>query len=124
MRQFLVDLHSKTKLMAYRSSKNVGINAQSVLVTSYSNSSDVRSRCDALQSGCFPRAPSVAFLIHSNTNTSIYDAVLIDDDAMFRKIWKRSASSRGLCILAFASVREFYDVATTISKNTPVYIEL
>jgi hypothetical protein len=51
------------------------------------------------------------------------DAILIDDEEIQRLMWTLSAEKKGKKILVFASVDEFYQVAQTLNRHIPVYID-
>lgn len=53
----------------------------------------------------------------------LFDAVLIDDDALARATWRMTAERSGKRLRAFATAAEFFQAAGAIDRQTPVYVD-
>lgn len=53
----------------------------------------------------------------------LFDAVLIDDDALARATWRMTAERLGKRLRAFATAAEFFQAAGAIDRQTPVYVD-
>ncbi len=128
--QFLVDFDLQDDMDGLSVIEQLGIAKQSILVTSYSNSLDVRKRCTALGVRLLPKGSIGRIQISWPTaytgerdDATIYDAVLVDDDAMNRKLWEQSAARQNVSILTFAAIEDFYAQAASIAKSSTIYID-
>lgn len=59
----------------------------------------------------------------TNSGGELFDAVLIDDDALARATWGMTAERLGKRLRAFATVAEFFQAADAIDRRTPVYVD-
>lgn len=100
---------------------------RSILVTSHHGSSDVRNRCATAGLKMIPKSMAGVVplrLLPTDEQLSEHcDVVLIDDDAVFRKIWQKRAAKNGMKLRAFASVNDFTAQCVNIAKTTPIYID-
>ncbi len=51
------------------------------------------------------------------------DCVLIDDDDMIHTMWKLQGKAVGKVVRAFAAADEFFSIAPTMKKITPIYVD-
>jgi hypothetical protein len=52
------------------------------------------------------------------------DCVLIDDDFLVHLTWKTSAGQHNKDVLMFESAEGFFDVAASIDRGTPIYVDV
>lgn len=65
-----------------------------------------------------PLAPAPA-----NPGGELFDAVLIDDDALARATWRMTAERLGKRLRVFTTAAEFFQAAGAIDRRTPVYVD-
>ena len=53
----------------------------------------------------------------------LFDAVLIDDDELVRKLWQGAAEANKKKLKVFETAADFLAIAEKIDKRTPVYVD-
>lgn len=124
--------------------EEMNIGAESILVTSRYDETELRERCARngvriLPKTCAAQVPIDVVLpdylkirldeLEENQalerNTILYDLCLIDDDLdIVQAIWRSMAESRGKSIKIFTSPIEFAKESHLIDKNTPIYVDI
>lgn len=59
----------------------------------------------------------------ASSGREVFDAVLIDDDALARATWRMTAERLGKRLRAFPTAAEFFRAADAIDRLTPVYMD-
>jgi signal transduction histidine kinase len=102
--------------------EELGIAKNSILVTSHFEEKDLLDRCQLLGIKLIPK--SMAELIPiSMVDHHEFDVVYIDDDDILRRYWKRSAEKSEVKLLLLSSTKEFYQHRSSITFETPIYID-
>jgi signal transduction histidine kinase len=98
----------------------LSIGAQSILVTSRYEDSDIRKTCQKLGMKIIPKP----FAERTPINVaSRNDIVFIDDEEIMTTLWEESAKRAGIAINIFNDPREFMRVFQLYKKNTLIYID-
>lgn len=110
--------------------EELGIAAQSILVTSRYEEPAIRERCNKLKVPFIPKGMAGfvpisvdASIPASRDSSNNPDAILIDDDELVHLTWKVSAKKKGVTLLGFKSVTEFLRTAAPLNRCVPVYID-
>ena len=104
--------------------KTLGMPESTVLVTSSYDDSSIVRRCIEMKVRMLPK--SLAHVIPMTVQDKpgeLFDAVLIDDDELVRKLWLGAAEANRKNLKVFESSADFMAIAETIDKRTPVYVD-
>jgi signal transduction histidine kinase/FixJ family two-component response regulator len=100
----------------------LAIEAKAILVTSRFDESHIQNPAQKLK-GMIPKSSAIYIPISSSkAETSSNKVILIDDDELMRLTWEVSIMQSEF--EAFASADEFYSVASNISKNAHIFIDV
>ncbi len=105
-------------------SEELGIGAQTILITSRYEEDIVRTRCEKLKVKLIPKMMTNLVPIVTKKAKIKYDLVLIDDDSLIHMTWALMAKDRHLNIKMYLTPTAFLQAAPTIDQNTPVYIDV
>lgn len=108
--------------------EELGIAANSILVTSRFEDPAIRVRCERLQVPLIPKGmagfvPIRVLATEKTVPAERLDAILIDDDEIVHLSWKFSAKKAGCKYEGFRSVDEFLDKADSLDRTVPIYID-
>lgn len=116
--------------------EELGIAAQSILVTSHYEEPSILERCLKLAVPLVPKgmAGIVPIRVSDEKSSSVdqantagpplqFDAALIDDDNLVHLTWNSSARRAGLRLAGFKSAKSFFEAATTLNRLMPVYVD-
>lgn len=101
-----------------------GIAKQSILVTSRSESPEVRTRAGELGIKILPKAQAALVPIDIVPKPVRLDALVIDDDSLIKSVWEMAAAKQGKKIACFESLNEFLIIAPTLDRETPILIDV
>jgi len=119
--QYLIDYEFK----GYRENgldliEELNISDKSILVTSHFEDERIIERCRRLKIKVIPKTLSGFIPVSDKKNKEI---VLIDDDELVLMNWQISARKKGIKLIKYKSVKEFYKDIDKIDKETPIYID-
>lgn len=126
---FLMDFDLQCESDGLDAISKLGVAERSILVTSYSRNSDVRRRCERMGVQLLPKGSighipiECPYSEQAASNSRAYDAILVDDASLIRRLWESSAAKRKISILTFSSAAEFYSRTKDIPKSTTIYID-
>lgn len=106
--------------------EELGIAAQSILVTSRCEELAIRERCLKLKAPLVPKGLAGFVPIRILEKSPLKHkpaAILIDDDDLVHLTWKMSAKQAGLNFLSFKNVDDFFENSQSLDFSTPVYID-
>lgn len=105
----------------------LGVAERAILVTSRFEEEPVLSQCRQLGVRLIPKnlAAFVPLAVREKRGgeASSWDAVLIDDDALVREVWRRSAGIHGKRLKSYAGIEGFLEEADGIGRRTPIYVD-
>ena len=99
------------------------IQKQAILVTSRFEEKSVRDSCIQLGIKLIPKSLASLVPIEVQMDKRL-DGVLIDDDPLVAQTWNLSASLKGKRIGVFASLDGFLKERESLSKLTPIFIDV
>jgi hypothetical protein len=105
------------------------IAAQSVLVTSHHDDAAILARCTKMQVQIIPKSvvPYAPLQLLQKVAADEYpaaDAVLLDDEKLVRLSWQIMAEKHGINLLTYSTERELLNHVATLSKQTPIYLDV
>jgi hypothetical protein len=103
----------------------MGIQSQSILVSSRCEDAAVRERCMNQGVRMIPKGLAGFVPIQATDAVALSRpaCVLIDDDFLVHLIWKSAADSASAEFMAFSSPEEFEAEMDQIDRDTPIYID-
>jgi CheY-like chemotaxis protein len=108
--------------------RELDIAATSILVTSHYNDPQIKAQCQAIGLGLIPKSvaalvPISCHRLSGEGRPRVYDAVFVDNEDLFRRVWQTAASEHGKTVLLFASIADFYAAQATIDRATPIFLD-
>jgi hypothetical protein len=103
--------------------ENLGIQSQSILITSHYEEIGIKQRCERLGVQLIPKDMAAFVPITIKTKNKI-DAILIDNDDLIRVCWEQVAKIKQKAVVLFSTVEEFMRVSNTFKKDTPIYVDV
>ena len=105
--------------------KSLGIEKQSILVTSRFEEKEIRDKCISMGIQIIPKMmASIVPIIHSPKLLNQFDCVFIDDEEIMRILWESKAKKKNLNLLTIASTKDFELYLDKINKeSTYIYID-
>ena len=102
------------------------IEANSILVTSRYEETNIRDICDKLKIKLIPKsiAAFVPIDIIKNIELTYADAILIDDDDLVHLTWHYCANEKNKLLRSFKSIEDFMLEAKNFNLNSPIYIDV
>jgi hypothetical protein len=103
--------------------EDLGIQSQSILITSHYEEVSIRTRCERLGVQLIPKdmAGFVPITIEAEHKA---DAILIDDDSLIRTCWEQIAEAKQKVLVLFSTAEEFMRIASTFAKDIPIYVDV
>lgn len=102
--------------------KELEIGELSILVTSRFEEPFIIKTCEELGIGLIPKAMSG--LVPIKVQPKNDSLVLIDDDELVHLCWEAAAEKHGRKVIGFKNGEEFFKIMGSISKSTPIYVDL
>lgn len=112
--------------------RECGIQKNAILVTSRFEEDHVRNACAEISVRLLPKnlagfvpivvEPTITKVTVQNADETI-DAILIDDDDLVHMNWKMAAKRQNKIVRVYAGPEEFWKESTTVSKDTPIYVD-
>jgi signal transduction histidine kinase len=103
--------------------EELGIQSQSVLISSHYEEAKLRVRCEQLKVQLIPKDMAGFVPITIETQQSA-DAILIDDDPLVHELWQMSAKYKHKNLLSFHTSEEFIKEVNLFAKNIPIYLDV
>lgn len=107
--------------------EELGIDRQSLLVTSHFDEPALQARAIELNVKVLPKSFAafvpIIYEVESKVAERDSQVVLIDNDALVRSAWKYSAERSGRNLRVFASASEFLGGIDEFSRGTTIYID-
>lgn len=111
--------------------RELGIAAQSILVTSRLNEESLRIQLNDLGLRAIPKGLASIVPMSSGNESTVKikpvfqqpDAVLLDDDELIHQIWKLGAQQFGASLKTYKTDREFFQELDSYDKKTPFYVD-
>ena len=103
--------------------EELGIAAQSILVTSRYEEPIIRESCLKLQVSLIPKGMAGFVPIRILEPLRKYDALLLDDDPLIGIIWSNAAKNLGKRLLVFSEVEDFFEALHQVERSTSIYID-
>jgi signal transduction histidine kinase len=108
--------------------QKLGIESDSVLVTSRYEEPRIRKRCEELSLKLLPKALAgfVSISIKNQplrNETNGPDAILLDDDPLVHTTWNWSARHHKINLKIYSDAPTFLSELSSIPKTTPIYID-
>lgn len=98
------------------------IKENAILVTSHYEEIEIQERC--LKNGMSLLPKNLVIYIPKLIKDDLtQEAVLIDDDALIRKIWEIKAKEKGINLKTYPSIEGFSKILSTLYAGTPIYID-
>jgi len=104
--------------------EELNISDKSILVSSHFEEENIIKRCQAYKVVIIPK-PLLGFvpIILTEDKNKFKEVVLIDDDELVLMNWQISARKKGIKLMKYKSIKEFYKDIDKIEKETPIYID-
>ncbi len=103
--------------------EELNLGPQSVLVTSRFEERQIMEGCKKLKVRLIPKGLAGFVPISFGVALESVDAILIDDDDLVHLTWKSAAKYAGKSIRVFLHPDQFFAVADTFGKSSPVYVD-
>ncbi|HNT97308.1 MAG TPA: sensor histidine kinase [Elusimicrobiales bacterium] len=103
--------------------EELGIHAQTILVTSHSEEPRIIEKCSRSNIRIIPKGLSDLVSVSIAPSTPIAQAVLLDDDPLVHMNWKTAANSGGVELRACRTRAELEAVLPGLPKDTPIYLD-
>jgi signal transduction histidine kinase len=100
------------------------LQSKAILVTSRFEEIGIQNRCSRLGIKLIPKGLAGLVPIELEQQRVNYDACLIDDDPLVRLTWEFAAKDAGSKILTFESFDIFEGNAQSISRDTPISVDV
>jgi signal transduction histidine kinase len=103
--------------------EGLGIEQNSILVTSRYEETEIRNRCEKVAVRLIPKGMAGFVPIKLEHHLEKVDAILIDDESVIREAWKSIARSTGKRLSVFSTVSDFLRECGSYHPSNPVYID-
>lgn len=103
--------------------EELGLCAQTILVTSRSEEKRIIEECARLRVRLMAKGMAEYVPISIGAPTTPAQAVLLDDDALTHMTWEMAAEAHGVGLRAFTKPDEFFAALGTFPKDIPLYID-
>ncbi len=103
--------------------EELSLEANSILVTSRYEDPKIMKNCTRLGVRMIPKGMAGFVPISLSNPVALVDAILIDDDSLIHLTWEMAAKAAGKQLRAFLHPDRFFEVAESISKLSPVYVD-
>ena len=103
--------------------EELGIEKQSVLVTSRYEEKNIQERASRLNLQLLPKALAGFVPIEITQPKTKFDAILLDDDSLMHMTWKMNAKEKTKSILCFTTREELFLKLKDIDSDCPFYID-
>ncbi|MBL7543917.1 MAG: HAMP domain-containing histidine kinase [Bdellovibrionaceae bacterium] len=104
--------------------EELGIQKNSILVSSRYDEKNVYERCKRLGVKIIPKAMAGLVPIEIGSKAERIDAILIDDDSIVHMTWKISATQSGKKFVGFKNYNDFLKHTNEFNLSTAVVIDL
>jgi hypothetical protein len=104
--------------------EELGIQKQSILVTSRFEDASVRARCQRLELRLIPKRLAGFVPIALSASSKTPDLVLIDDDRLVHAMWKSSAKRTGKDFRMYRDPARAVADIESIDRSVPIYVDL
>jgi anti-sigma regulatory factor (Ser/Thr protein kinase) len=116
------------ELLGYQDSglslvEELKLGLQSILVTSRFEERHIMEGCQRLKIRMIPKGMAGFVPIAFAAPMEAYDAILIDDDDLVHMSWSRVAKHAGKALRAFLHPDQFFELANTFTRTSPVYVD-
>lgn len=101
----------------------LGLCAQTILVTSRSEEQRIIEECASLKVRLVPKGLAGFVPISFGAPAAPARAVLLDDDALTHMTWEMAADAHGVGLRAFTKPADFFAALGTFPKDIPLYID-
>lgn len=103
--------------------EELGLCAQTILVTSRSEEKQVIEDCARLNIRLMTKGMAEYVPISTGAPSAAARAVLLDDDALTHMTWEMAADAHGVGLRAFTKPEDFFEALETFPKDIPLYID-
>jgi len=103
--------------------EDLGIQSQSILVTSHYEEEGLRARCERLGVKLILKGMAGFVPIRIEPEPKV-DAILIDDDSLVHTCWQISAKIKKKALAVFSTPEDFMSVSDTFAKCIPIYVDV
>ncbi len=103
--------------------QSLGIQRQSILVTSRFEERPIRQACESEEVRLIPKSLAGFVPVRVHQPSEQVDAILIDDDELVRNLWRDAAVSLGKRVRTFSTSNEFLRMATSFPIEVPLYVD-
>jgi two-component sensor histidine kinase len=101
----------------------LGIGAQSILVTSRYEELHIRERCEKLGVRLIPKNMAGFVPMEIEKPREYFDAILIDDDTLVELSWQMMAKEKNKKFLYFNNPDDFYQQLQSFDLDCPIYVD-
>jgi signal transduction histidine kinase len=103
--------------------EELGLGAQSILVTSRYEEAHIREKCERLGVKLIPKAMAGFVPIEIAAPKELLDCILIDDDSLVQMSWKMFADINNKKFKHFFNADDFFKAAGSFDVNIPIYVD-
>ncbi|MGK5086849.1 HAMP domain-containing sensor histidine kinase [Bdellovibrionota bacterium FG-2] len=103
--------------------EELNLGPQSILVTSRFEEQQIMEGCQRLKVRLIPKGLAGFVPISFGVAAELVDAILLDDDSLVHMNWEISAKQCGKKLRAFSHPDQFFKIATSLAKGSPVYVD-
>ncbi|MBL7544085.1 MAG: sensor histidine kinase [Bdellovibrionaceae bacterium] len=103
--------------------EELGIQSNTVLVTSRYEEKSIRERCEKLGVKLIPKAMAGYVPIETTKPKILVDGILLDDDRLVHACWEFEAKNRGKKFVSFYTPKDFFEVSSQYDYTSKIYID-